>query len=204
MRRPSDPNETTYEVTPLKIDDSLFICTPHNFVIALDAETGEERWRFDPEVPDSTNRQHLTCRGLSYHASQTPVEGQACQRRLFMPTADARLIALDPETGKVCESFGENGDEDIQLDGRAERAGAGLRCILDKAQDAIAKAEGFIATELEHENKDGRDAWKKTTRKLTGDIGVTFYDMYCGAYDQHLDKMSIEDHKDPSTVDWWR
>ena len=48
------------------------------------------------------------------------------------------------------------------------------------------------------------DAWKKTTRKLTGDIGVTFYDMHCGAYDQHLDKMSIEDHKDPSTVDWWR
>ncbi len=109
MRRPSDPNETTYEVTPLKIDDSLFICTPHNFVIALDAETGEERWRFDPEVPDSTNRQHLTCRGLSYHTSETPVEGQACQQRLFMPTADARLIALDPETGKVCESFGENG-----------------------------------------------------------------------------------------------
>lgn len=108
-RRPGDPEETTYEVTPLKVGDSLYICTPHNFVIALDAETGEERWRFDLHVPDSANRQHLTCRGLSYHASETPDVGQACQQRLFMPTADARLIALDPQTGRVCPSFGENG-----------------------------------------------------------------------------------------------
>lgn len=108
-RRPGDPEETTYEVTPLKIGDSLYICTPHNLVIALDAETGEERWRFDPQVTDSANRQHLTCRGLSYHASESSAVGQACQQRLFMPTADARLIALDPQTGEVCRSFGENG-----------------------------------------------------------------------------------------------
>nr|WP_272889364.1 glucose/quinate/shikimate family membrane-bound PQQ-dependent dehydrogenase [Stutzerimonas stutzeri] len=108
-RRPSDPEETTYEVTPLKIDDSLYICTPHNFVIALDADTGQERWRFDPKVPDSVNRQHLTCRGLSYHLSDAPAGEQACQQRLFMPTADARLIALDAKTGRVCPGFGRNG-----------------------------------------------------------------------------------------------
>ncbi|HAW40960.1 MAG TPA: membrane-bound PQQ-dependent dehydrogenase, glucose/quinate/shikimate family, partial [Pseudomonas sp.] len=58
LRGPDDPDETTYEVTPLKVDDSLYLCTPHNLVIALDAETGEERWRFDPKVPHSVNRQH--------------------------------------------------------------------------------------------------------------------------------------------------
>lgn len=109
LRRPDDPEETTYEVTPLKIDDSLYICTPHNLVIALDADTGEERWRFDPQVPDSTNRQHLTCRGLSYHVSDTPPSEQICRQRLFMPTADARLIALDARTGQVCRTFGDNG-----------------------------------------------------------------------------------------------
>lgn len=108
LRRPGDPNETTYEVTPLKIDDSLYICTPHNFVIALNADTGQERWRFDPEVPDSANRQHLTCRGLSYHASAASDEVKVCQHRLFMPTADARLIALDAKTGRVCPDFGSN------------------------------------------------------------------------------------------------
>lgn len=112
-RRPSDPEETTYEVTPLKIDDSLYICTPHNFVIALDANTGQERWRFDPKVPDSVNRQHLTCRGLSYHRSDAPADEQACRQRLFMPTADARLIALDAKTGRACPGFGRNGTVDL-------------------------------------------------------------------------------------------
>jgi len=113
VRRPGDPEETTYEVTPLMVDDSLYLCTPHNLVIALDAETGEERWRFDPQVPDSSNRQHLTCRGLAYHASAGPDEGQACRQRLFMPTADARLIALDADTGEVCPAFGDKGQVNL-------------------------------------------------------------------------------------------
>ncbi|MBU0836606.1 MAG: glucose/quinate/shikimate family membrane-bound PQQ-dependent dehydrogenase [Gammaproteobacteria bacterium] len=113
LRGPDDPDETTYEVTPLKVDDSLYLCTPHNLVIALDAETGEERWRFDPEVPHSVNRQHLTCRGLSYHAAPPATEGQTCRQRLFMPTADARLIALDAKTGEVCPGFGDNGAVDL-------------------------------------------------------------------------------------------
>jgi len=113
LRGPDDPDETTYEVTPLKVDDSLYLCTPHNLVIALDAETGEERWRFDPEVPHSVNRQHLTCRGLSYHAAPPATEDQACRQRLFMPTADARLIALDAKTGEICPGFGDNGAVDL-------------------------------------------------------------------------------------------
>jgi len=113
LRGPDDPDETTYEVTPLKIDDSLYLCTPHNLVIALDAETGQERWRFDPEVPHSVNRQHLTCRGLSYHAAPPATEGQTCRQRLFMPTADARLIALDAKTGEICPGFGDDGAVDL-------------------------------------------------------------------------------------------
>lgn len=109
VRRPTDPLETTYEVTPLKVGDLLYLCTPHNLVIALDAETGAERWRFDPKVPDNINRQHLTCRGVSYHEAQGAPPGEACARRVFMPTADARLIALDAGTGAPCQSFGENG-----------------------------------------------------------------------------------------------
>ena len=106
-------DETTYEVTPLKVDDSLYLCTPHNLVIALDAETGEERWRFDPKVPHSVNRQHLTCRGLSYHAAPASSQAQSCRQRLFMPTADARLIALDARTGEICPGFGDNGEVDL-------------------------------------------------------------------------------------------
>lgn len=117
--QPGDPTETTFEVTPLKIGDRLFLCTPHQFVIALDPDTGEELWRFDPDIQGELALQHLTCRGLGYRppAAQTAEAGAdaagRCDARLYMPTADGRLIALDPETGTRCEQFGGNGDVDL-------------------------------------------------------------------------------------------
>jgi quinoprotein glucose dehydrogenase len=113
--RPGDPEETTFEVTPLKVGNRLFFCTPHQSVIALDATTGAEAWRFNPEIKDKLALQHLTCRGLSYQpppaaSAPTPEPAPAgtdgCAAKLFMPTADGRVIALSPDTGKPCTSFG--------------------------------------------------------------------------------------------------
>lgn len=109
--QPGDPAETTFEVTPLKVGNRLFLCTPHQSVIALDATTGAEAWRFNPEVQGKLALQHLTCRGLSYQppAAATATVAAAstdCPAKLFMPTADGRVIALNPDTGKVCPSFG--------------------------------------------------------------------------------------------------
>ncbi|WP_207477784.1 glucose/quinate/shikimate family membrane-bound PQQ-dependent dehydrogenase [Arenibaculum pallidiluteum] len=110
--RPDDVLETTYQVTPLKAGDLLYVCTPHDIAIALDAATGQERWRFDAATPQDPNRQHQTCRGVSYHADPARA-GQPCAARVFLPTADARLIALDALSGAVCEGFGRNGAVDL-------------------------------------------------------------------------------------------
>ncbi|MCX5516755.1 membrane-bound PQQ-dependent dehydrogenase, glucose/quinate/shikimate family [Kaistia algarum] len=69
IRGPNDPGEATYEVTPLMIDGTVYICTPHSLVIALDAVSGAEKWRFDPQLKQTTKQttQHLTCRGVSYY-----------------------------------------------------------------------------------------------------------------------------------------
>jgi len=132
-RGEGDPVETTYEVTPLKIDNTLYLCTPHHWVIALDADNGEEIWKFDPGIDKDISRQHQTCRGLSYfdghRRNGLPGSGEdsalaasgdrdngadpTCQRRLFLPTGDARLIALDPETGERCAGFGDQGSVDL-------------------------------------------------------------------------------------------
>ena len=112
LRGAGDPEETTYEVTPLMIRDTVYLCTPHHVVIALDAETGAEKWRFDPEIkqPDKNDTQHLTCRGVSYDSGggRQNAAGIAddCRERLFLPTTDARLIALSVSTGAVCPGFG--------------------------------------------------------------------------------------------------
>ncbi|MDP9994827.1 quinoprotein glucose dehydrogenase [Variovorax boronicumulans] len=120
--QPGDPEETTFEVTPLKIGERLFLCTPHQAVIALNATTGEQIWRYTPDIQKSLALQHLTCRGLSYYAGSaaqgaTPTPSPSpspspsapageCDAKLFMPTADGRVIALSPESGKPCMAFG--------------------------------------------------------------------------------------------------
>jgi len=138
LRGDGDPTETTYEVTPLKVDDTLYLCTPHHRVIALDADTGKERWKYDPEIDRDISRQHQTCRGLSYfpgHRADDALENDGesalaasgagldepppsaedrrCRRRLFLPTADGRLIALDPDDGRRCRQFGDHGAVDL-------------------------------------------------------------------------------------------
>ena len=62
-------------------------------MIALDAENGKERWRFDPRIDEKKELQHLTCRGVSYHEAKSDQIAAAadCPRRIFLPTADARL-----------------------------------------------------------------------------------------------------------------
>ncbi|TIS97817.1 glucose/quinate/shikimate family membrane-bound PQQ-dependent dehydrogenase [Mesorhizobium sp.] len=109
VKGPDDIGETTYQVTPLKVADTLYICTPHNFAIAIDAASGKEKWRFDPKVGLDKDRQHQTCRGVSYYADAKIAAGQPCAARVYLPTSDARLIALDAANGQVCPTFAEGG-----------------------------------------------------------------------------------------------
>jgi quinoprotein glucose dehydrogenase len=115
LKRPSDPGEFTYEMTPIKVGDLLYLCTPHDIVIALDPVTGQTRWRFDPKV-SVKGTQHMSCRGVSYWDSAAapgapPMAPRApdCSTRIFVATNDARLIALDALSGRPCADFGANG-----------------------------------------------------------------------------------------------
>ncbi|APO73969.1 quinoprotein glucose dehydrogenase [Rhizobium etli 8C-3] len=109
VKRPDDVGETTYQVTPLKVGETLYLCTPHNWAIALDAKTGKEKWKYDANSGMNPDRQHQTCRGVTYYADPAVAAGQPCAARVYLPTSDARLIALDASDGKICESFADNG-----------------------------------------------------------------------------------------------
>ena len=109
------PGEFTYEMTPIKVGDLLYLCTPHDIVIALDPVTGKTRWRFDPHV-NVTGTQHMSCRGVSYYdpnaapgAPPMPPRAADCSTRIFVATNDARLIALDAASGRPCAGFGTSG-----------------------------------------------------------------------------------------------
>jgi len=109
VKLPEDVSETTYQVTPLKVKDTLYLCTPHNWAIALDAATGKEKWKYDSNSGMNPDRQHQTCRGVTYWADPAAAPGSPCAERVYLPTSDARLIALDATSGQVCTSFADNG-----------------------------------------------------------------------------------------------
>jgi quinoprotein glucose dehydrogenase len=109
IRGESDPEETTYEVTPTMVGGLLYVCTPHHLAIALDPVTGEQVWRYDAMVGVNSQRQHQTCRGLSWYRLVNKPADAECSQRILLPTADARLIALDAKAGTVCRDFGNDG-----------------------------------------------------------------------------------------------
>ena len=123
VKRPEDISETTYQVTPLKVKDTLYLCTPHNWAIALDAKTGKEKWKYDANSGMNPDRQHQTCRGVTYYADPTVAAGQPCAERVYLPTSDARLIALDAADGKVCTSFADQGVLHLETGMRYNPAG---------------------------------------------------------------------------------
>ncbi|UXC91456.1 membrane-bound PQQ-dependent dehydrogenase, glucose/quinate/shikimate family [Sphingobium sp. RSMS] len=114
---PSKAAKGTYgaENTPLKIGNMLYVCTPKSMVIALDPATGRERWRFDPRVPDTAIPYTAACRGVSYYALSDASPDQACATRIIWGTLDARLFAIDANTGRPCQDFGSNGQVDTKI-----------------------------------------------------------------------------------------
>lgn len=107
FRGPNDPGEATYEVTPLMIDGVVYICTPHSLVIAIDAVTGKEKWRFDPHLKPTAKQttQHLTCRGVSYFDGGSAITPQPA---INSPTTAAKdADAQKHELARVSASAAE-------------------------------------------------------------------------------------------------
>lgn len=102
-----------YEATPLMVDGTLFFSTPYNRVIALDAETGRERWAWDAQVDRVRRLAIVTSRGVSTWLDPEAGPGRACRRRIFVGTVDARLVALDAASGAPCADFGRSGQVDL-------------------------------------------------------------------------------------------
>jgi len=99
----------TFQNTPLMIGDVLYVSTPYNRVVALDATSGRELWRYDPEPfkdgqpPNGTGFVH---RGVS---AWRDAKGAL---RIFIASR-YRLICLDAQNGLPVRSFGRDGIVDL-------------------------------------------------------------------------------------------
>lgn len=66
---PNDLKSNKYgsEITPIKVGETIYLCTPMNIVIALDPTTGAQKWRFDPHISKNYIPYTAACRGVSYY-----------------------------------------------------------------------------------------------------------------------------------------
>jgi quinoprotein glucose dehydrogenase len=97
-----------FQATPLMIDGVLYLSTPYNRVVALDAQTGRELWAFDPEAyrdGQPASGQGFVHRGVAAWRDRGAL-------RIFI-NSRYRLICLDAKTGQRVASFGKNGEVDL-------------------------------------------------------------------------------------------
>lgn len=79
-----------HQSPPIVNDGYMFITTPQNQVIALDAKTGMEIWRYKKEIPAELFQLHPTNRGVALYGD-----------KVYVATTDCNLVALDAKTGKM-------------------------------------------------------------------------------------------------------
>ena len=110
--------KSAFENTPIVIDGTMYISTPFSRVIALDPETGREKWSYDPKIDlQASYSEGLNNRGVSSWRDPNRASAEPCQRRIYIATIDARLIAIDAATGRTCSDFGADGQIDLKTVG---------------------------------------------------------------------------------------
>lgn len=115
---PQLANATYFELTPLLVDGVLYGSTSLGQAMAIDAGTGETLWSYSSEAYRTGRPPNLgyISRGVGYWANGD-------DRRIYMSTSDSWLVALNADTGKLVNEFGDAGRADL-LEGvpRARRA----------------------------------------------------------------------------------
>lgn len=97
-----------FQTTPLMIDDVLYVSTPYNKAVALDAATGRQLWAFDPKAYE--DGQPASGQGFVHRGVAAWRDGGAL--RIFL-NARYRLYCLDAKTGQPVPSFGQGGSIDL-------------------------------------------------------------------------------------------
>lgn len=104
----------SFQSNPILWQRTLFVTTSANQVMAIDAASGEERWRFDAQIPRDIHYSESASRGVSiWHG-----ESDICPHRIFFGTLIGIVHALSAETGEPCVDFGAGGETPGQADMR--------------------------------------------------------------------------------------
>ncbi len=145
------------EATPLVHNGVIFSITNWSVVFAVDARTGKEKWRWDPEVNQEATRPKICCgvvqRGIAMYDG-----------KIIAPAIDGRLIALDEQTGKPVWEARVAYPQDNYTITMAPRIAKGR--VIVGVSGAEYPVRGFVSA---FDAKTGAPAWKFYTIPGPGD-----------------------------------
>jgi len=144
-----------HEATPLVNDGVMFVATPGNQVIAIDARTGTLLWRYrNPSAPDAVLL-HPTSRGVALY-----------QDKVFFAEAESTLVALDAKTGKPAWTAKVEDNRKGYYMSLAPLVADG-KVILGASGGELG-VRGFIAA---YDADTGKQVWKTFTVPAPGEPG---------------------------------
>ena len=89
-----------WSATPLFVNDTVYVATPFYRIFALAPDTGKVKWTFDPHaVLKAPTQPDMKSRGVAYWQAANPKPGKACQKIVYVGTMEAKLYAVDADTG---------------------------------------------------------------------------------------------------------
>ena len=170
----------TIECTPIVVDGVMYVTTAYLRVVALDAATGVERWRFDP-LKDHPHRYSPASGGVNRGCAFWSDGKPGGQRRILHGTSDGRLFSIDAATGQLDPAFGKGGIRDLrdEIDPRFHRLSYGPSSAPVVWKDTVML--GFACDEgpglsapgdvRAFDVRTGAQVWKFRTVPAPGEFG---------------------------------
>ena len=144
-----------HQAPPIVNNGYMYVTTPGAQVIALDAKTGQELWRYKKELPAEMLQLHPTNRGVALYGD-----------KVYVATVDCHLVALDAKTGKVVWDKPVGDWKALQYMTLAPLAAKGK--IMVGSSGGETGVRGFIAA---FDAETGTEAWRTFTTAAPGEPG---------------------------------
>jgi quinoprotein glucose dehydrogenase len=144
-----DWRRSAFEATPILYDGTLYLTTSSTDVIAVNAASGQLRWRHDSQSRRDLHYSDGVSRGVSLMVDKQSAPEAPCHARIFAPTLDGRLLALDAENGKPCADFGKQGAVNLLDDIRSQfQKGDEWRNYLVTSPPAILDGKVIVGSSI--------------------------------------------------------
>jgi quinoprotein glucose dehydrogenase len=144
-----DWDRSAFEATPILYDGTLYLTTSSTDVVAVNAVTGKLRWRHASKSRNDLHYSDGVSRGVSLWVDGTSRRDAVCHARIFAPTLDGRLLALDAATGKACADFGDHGAVNLLADVNSQfREGDEWRDYLVTSPPAILDGRVIVGSAI--------------------------------------------------------